>query len=90
MMPEHPNRPGEDDLSVCLNELSQEIENLPEVYRQRLMPLMGRIARSSARRRRTLQLVQEALGQLRLDMKYLMFDLEATRRERDAYRRPWL
>ena len=27
------------------------------------------------------------LGQLRLDMKYLMFDLEATRRERDEYRR---
>jgi hypothetical protein len=27
------------------------------------------------------------LGQLRLDMKYLVFDLEATRRERDDYRR---
>jgi hypothetical protein len=26
------------------------------------------------------------LSQLRLDMKYLMFDLEATRRERDEYR----
>lgn len=25
--------------------------------------------------------------QLRLDMKYLMFDLEATRRERDEFRR---
>jgi hypothetical protein len=31
--------------------------------------------------------VQDALGQLRLDMKYLLFDLEATRRERDNYRR---
>jgi hypothetical protein len=30
--------------------------------------------------------VQDALAQLRLDMKYLMFDLEATRRERDDYR----
>ena len=28
--------------------------------------------------------MQEALSQLRLDMKYLVFDLEATRRERDA------
>jgi hypothetical protein len=89
MMPEHPSHLVEDDLSACLNELTREIENLPEVYRHRLMPLMGRIAQSSARRRRTLQLMQEALGQLRLDMKYLMFDLEATRRERDAYRRPW-
>jgi hypothetical protein len=32
-------------------------------------------------------LVQDALSQLRLDMKYLTFDLEATRRERDELRR---
>jgi len=38
------------------------------------------------RRRRILCLVQEALGQLRVDMKYLMFDLECTRRERDEAR----
>ena len=42
---------------------------------------------STTRRRRILTLVQDALSQLRLDMKYLMFDLEATRRERDAFRR---
>jgi hypothetical protein len=41
---------------------------------------------STRRRRRILNLVQEALSQLRLDMKYLVFDLEATRRERDALR----
>ena len=35
------------------------------------------------RRRRILSLVQEALAQLRLDIKYLMFDLEVTRKERD-------
>ncbi|MHC4371274.1 MAG: transcriptional regulator [Planctomycetota bacterium] len=35
------------------------------------------------RRKRILALVQDALSQLRLDMKYIMFDLEATRRERD-------
>lgn len=35
------------------------------------------------RRRRILELVQEALAQLRVDMNYLVFDLEATRRERD-------
>ena len=38
------------------------------------------------RRRRILNLVQDALAQLRLDMKYLVFDLEATRRERDDAR----
>jgi hypothetical protein len=42
------------------------------------------LANSHTRRKRLLTLVQEALSQLRLDMKYLVFDLEATRRERDA------
>jgi hypothetical protein len=32
-------------------------------------------------------MVNSSLGQLRLDMKYLMFDLEATRRERDELKR---
>ena len=44
---------------------------------------------ATKRRRRILSLVQDALGQLRLDMKYLAFDLEATRRERDDFRRKW-
>jgi hypothetical protein len=35
------------------------------------------------RRTKILTQVQECLSQLRLDMKYLVFDLEATRRERD-------
>lgn len=48
---------------------------------------LSRVMESTVRRRRILNLVQDALGQLRLDMKYLMFDLEATRRERDEFRR---
>lgn len=35
-------------------------------------------------RLRILNLVKETLSQLRLDVSYLVFDLEATRRERDA------
>jgi hypothetical protein len=38
------------------------------------------------RRKRVIKLVQEALSQLRVDMKYLIFDLECTRRERDEAR----
>jgi hypothetical protein len=41
------------------------------------------VIESIRRRRRILTLVQEALSQLRLDIKYLMFDLEVTRKERD-------
>ena len=48
---------------------------------------LQRVIEFTQRRRRILNLVQEALGQLRLDMKYLMFDLDATRRERDLYKK---
>jgi hypothetical protein len=68
-------------------ELAEALEALPEEHRQAVAPLMGHVIDSNRRRRRILALVQDALGQLRLDMKYLAFDLEATRRERDEFRR---
>ena len=70
-----------------IEQLVSAIEGLPDEYRQTLDPILVRVVQSTRRRRRILQLVQDALGQLRLDMKYLMFDLEATRRERDQFRR---
>ena len=54
-------------------------------YSRELIPALERVVESTKRRRRILNLVQDALSQLRLDMKYLMFDVEATRRERDEY-----
>lgn len=74
-----------DDIPADLVELTQAIEQLPLEHRIRLLPSLRRVTESSVRRRRILSLVQEALGQLRLDMKYLVFDLEATRRERDEF-----
>ncbi len=68
-------------------DLGSAVASLPSEYRARLEPLLERAIENGTRRRRILNLVQDALGQLRLDMKYLMFDLEATRRERDDYRR---
>ena len=62
------------------------IAALPANFRSEIEPVLERVVESTRRRRRILTLVQEALSQLRLDMKYLVFDLEATRRERDAYR----
>ena len=75
-----------DELPKEILELVDAIEALPDHHRGRVEPILDRVVESTKRRRRILHLVQEALGQLRLDMKYLMFDLEATRRERDAYR----
>lgn len=74
-----------DDIPTDLLELTAAIEALPIEHRVRLLPSLRRVTESSVRRRRILTLVQEALGQLRLDMKYLVFDLEATRRERDEF-----
>ncbi len=59
---------------------------MPAEVRSKLDGLMSRVVDSTKRRRRILALVQEALSQLRLDMKYLTFDLEATRRERETLR----
>ena len=64
-------------------DLAAAVEKLPAEQRSQIGFLMARVVDSSLRRRRILELVQEALSQLRLDMKYLVFDLEATRRERD-------
>ena len=67
-----------------LIELTRVVSELPTADRARLEPIVQRVVESTQRRKRILRLVQEALSQLRLDMKYLMFDLEATRRERDT------
>ncbi|TWT74096.1 transcriptional regulator [Allorhodopirellula solitaria] len=69
-----------------LREMAAAIEALPPHYRDAVSPALARVVECSTRRRRILNLVQEALSQLRLDMKYLIFDLEATRRERDSYK----
>ncbi len=74
------------DTPVELQELVSAISALPARYRDAITPALDRVVECSTRRRRILNLVQEALSQLRLDMKYLIFDLEATRRERDSFR----
>ncbi|EMI21100.1 transcription regulator [Rhodopirellula maiorica SM1] len=75
-----------EDTPVELQEMINAINSLPARYRDAVAPALDRVVECSTRRRRILNLVQEALSQLRLDMKYLIFDLEATRRERDSYR----
>jgi hypothetical protein len=78
--------PVTEELPKDVADLAAAIAALPGEHRSQLEALMFRVVDSTKRRRRILNLVQEALSQLRLDMKYLVFDLEATRRERDALR----
>jgi hypothetical protein len=74
-----------EELPADLLKLATAIHSLPDEYSRELIPALERVVESTKRRRRILNMVQDALSQLRLDMKYLMFDVEATRRERDEY-----
>ncbi len=76
----------EQAFEMKLTELMNKIKQLPEEER----PTLERLA-EEARKRRTriqasVQELQESLDYLRLTIKYLVFDLEATRRE-NAYLR---
>ena len=72
-----------DEIPQDLQDLIEMVGDLPETHRGAFQAKLERVVEFTRRRRRILNFIQEALGQLRLDMKYLMFDLDATRRERD-------
>ncbi len=80
-----PNDSGE-ELPRELVELGKRISQIPRELQGDLETYYTQVVDSVRRRRRILSLVQDALSQLRLDIKYLMFDLEVTRKERDALR----
>lgn len=73
----------DDEIPRELADLGRRLESLSDPLRSELLQAHQRVIDSVRRRRRILSLVQEALSQLRLDIKYLMFDLEVTRQERD-------
>lgn len=75
-----------EELPRELIELGRRIAALPSAQQRDLEAVYQQVVDSVRRRRRILALVQEALSQLRLDIKYLMFDLEVTKRERDELR----
>ena len=65
-----------DALPAELAEFGELLEGLDSDRKAELVQCFERVTESVLRRRRILGLVQEALSQLRLDVKYLMFDLE--------------
>jgi len=82
----HKTASQQETLPKDMTELSIAVAQLAPEDREKITPILTQVIEGTLRRRRILSLVQEAIGQLRLDMKYLMFDLEATRRERDECR----
>ncbi len=72
-----------------LSELVTEIETLPEGERERLRALANETKQRHEDIRNSVRSLQESIDFLRLGIKYLLFDLEATRRE-NAYLRKML
>jgi hypothetical protein len=66
-----------------LAELGRRIDALPERERQTLRAVFDRVAESFRLRTRIMNVAKEALETIRLEMSFLRFDLEATRREKE-------
>ena len=69
-----------------LIELRNHLDQLPLSMRDHLIPLCERVGHFARLQSRLVRIAQDAVDQLQLDVKYLLFDLEATRRERDELR----
>ncbi|MDR1483891.1 MAG: transcriptional regulator [Planctomycetaceae bacterium] len=82
--------PSDDQLSEAalreaddLSELLCFIDALPAESRSGFYNVVNRLVDGVERRQQILTVLHESLIQMSLDLKYLIFDLEATRRERD-------
>jgi hypothetical protein len=70
-------------MDKALQKLMDEINRLPAKQQGPLVMALGDVIEVHKRKKKILELVLQSLQQLRVDMKYLLFDLDATRRERD-------
>ena len=77
---------NDQDFQTKLQQLLAKIDELPEEQRPKLEELAAETQERHTRMRKTLGELQESLDYLRLTVKYLVFDLEATRRERDNFK----
>jgi predicted component of type VI protein secretion system len=78
---------NESEFHTKLAELMGEISTLPAAERRKLERLADEQRQRHERLRQSVCGLQESLDYLRLSIKYLMFDLEATRRENGMLRR---
>ncbi len=70
-----------------LTELVHEIGNIPEEERTKLEALATKTRERHEKLHKTVSSLQASLDYLRLSIKYLLFDLEATRRENNQLRK---
>jgi chromosome segregation ATPase len=77
----------ENTFQTKLSELMQEISTLPQAEREKLTQLAQESQDRHAKLRKSVNDLQESLDYLRLAIKYMVFDLEATRRENSYLRK---
>ncbi|MBW8036169.1 MAG: hypothetical protein FVQ79_11200 [Planctomycetes bacterium] len=64
-----------------LNELVKEIGSIPTSEQRKFMLLAKKSSETHKKLENSISNLQESLDYLRVSIKYLLFDLEATRRE---------
>ena len=70
-----------------LNELADEIASIPTAQRKKLIVLAQKTQDCHQRLKKSVDNLQESLDYLRVSVKYLLFDLESTRRENGYLKR---
>ena len=70
-----------------LLDLIEKIKRFPEAKRESLEMVAGELGKKYEDIRKSLVLLQDTLDSLRLNVKYLLFDLEATKKENTALRK---
>ena len=78
---------NEQDFQTRLTELMGEVSVLPPVERKKLEKMADQTRQNHEQVKQTVSSLQENLDFLRLNIKYLVFDLEATRRENGYLRK---
>lgn len=70
-----------------LNELVQEVSALPPGHQAALEALADESKKRHEKLKATVTSLQDSIDHLRLSIKYILFDLEATRRENEYLRK---
>ncbi len=78
---------NESEFQAKLGDLIDQIDKLPEDERGPLQRMAQETRERHDKMKRTISDLQDSLDYLRLSVKYLVFDLEATRRENQYLRK---
>lgn len=78
---------NDQDFQQKLGDLMASIQHLPAEKKGEIERLAEETKARRARMQATIRGLQESLDHLRLSVKYMAFDLEATRRENDYLRK---